>query len=70
MPAQSGDRELHARCGAELRFCDAAADETDGAVKSQRVRISGYLQPLYAPCSQDSYDAVDEGSGNPAPVWQ
>jgi len=31
--AQSGDRELHARCGAELRFCDAIVDETDGAVK-------------------------------------
>ena len=65
--AQSGDRELHARCGAELRFCNATVDETDGAVKSQRVRIGGHFQPLYAPCSQDVYDAADECSGNPAP---
>jgi hypothetical protein len=65
--AQSGDHELHARCGAEIRFCDAAVDETDGAVKSQRVRIGGHLQPLYAPCSQDVYDAVDECRGDPAP---
>jgi len=59
VPAQSGDRELHARYGAELRFCDAAVDETDGAVKTQRVRIGGHLQPLYIPCSQGIYDAVD-----------
>ena len=65
--AQSGDRELHARCGAELGFCDAAVDETDGAVKSERVRIGGHLQPLCAPCSQDVCDAVDQCSGNPAP---
>jgi hypothetical protein len=36
VPAQSGDREHHAERGAELRLCDAAVGETDGAVKPQR----------------------------------
>ena len=67
VPARSGDRELHARCGAKLCICDATIDETDGAVKPKRVRIGGHLQPLDATCSQDVYNAVDECSGNSAP---
>ena len=63
----SGDRENHARCGTELRFCDAAAGETGGAVKPQRVRIGGHLQALHAPCSQDVRDAVDERGGDAGP---
>lgn len=38
-PKRSGDREHHAMRGAEACFCDAALDETGGAVKPQRVRI-------------------------------
>ena len=41
MPAQSGEHEHHARRGAEVRFRDAAVDETGSAVKPQRVRIGG-----------------------------
>jgi hypothetical protein len=67
VPRQSGDREHHARRGAELRFCDAAVDEAGSAVKSQRVRIGGHLQAFRTPCPQDLCDAVDERSGNSAP---
>jgi hypothetical protein len=63
---ESGDHEHHARCGAELRLCDAAVGETGGAVKSQRVRIGGHLQALHVPCSQDVRDAVDQRGGDPA----
>ena len=67
VPVQSGDREQHARCGAKLRFCDAAVGETGGSVELQRVRIGGHLQALHAPCPQDICDALDECGGNPAP---
>jgi hypothetical protein len=41
---QSGEHEHHSGRGAEVRFGDAALDETYGAVKPQRVRIGGDLQ--------------------------
>lgn len=43
VPLLAGEHEDHAGRGAEVRFGDAAVDESDGAVELQRARIGGGL---------------------------
>jgi len=60
VPGQSGEHEHHPGRGAEVRFGDAALDETYDAVKPQRVRIGG--DPSCRVSAETSGHAVARGS--------